>query len=188
MAVPALSPDCLGWVRAAGYAWCTDDSTGALVLRSQMDPPTRYYIRQVRDRLRLTQADDDAEERTLLFAADREVLERFLYGMFGDDIRDDLGLPFLELPWGAADLAAGYTLGEMDRGYRTLRRDDVPLAAAPDPTLSLLALVPLSHFLGFPAAALKTSFLAEDGAPLLTGGAYSAGTRADRAPAAGRTD
>lgn len=102
MAAPALSPDCLGWVRAAGYAWSTDDSTDTLVLRSQMGPPTtRYLIRQVRDRLRLTQADDDAEERTLLYAADREVLERFLYGVFGDDIRDDLGLPYLELPWAA---------------------------------------------------------------------------------------
>ena len=190
MAAPALSPDCLGWVRAAGYAWSTDDSTDTLVLRSQMGPPTtRYLIRQVRDRLRLTQADDDAEERTLLYAADREVLERFLYGVFGDDIRDDLGLPYLELPWAADDLAAGFSLGEFDCGYRTLRRGGVPVAAAPDPTLSLLALVPLSHFLGFTAAALKTAFFAEDGAPLLTGGTYSAGNRAGRrSPPTGRAN
>lgn len=190
MVAPVLSPDCLGWVRAAGYVWSTDDSTGTFVLRSQMGPPTtRYLIRQVRDRLRLTQADDDAEERTLLYAADREVLERFLYGVFGDDIRDDLGLPYLELPWAADDLAAGFTLEGFDRGYRTLRRGGVPVAAAPDPTLSLLALVPLSHFLGFTAAALKTAFFAEDGAPLLTDGTYSAGNRTGRrSPPTGRAN
>lgn len=183
MAAPALSPDCLGWARAAGYGCSTDDSTETLVLQSQMGPPTRYHIRQVRDRLRLTtQTEDDTEERAMLFAADREVLERFLYGVFGDDIRDDLGLPYLELPWTAEALAPGYTLGEMDRGYRTLRRGSVPLAAAPDPTLSLLALVPLSHFLGMTAAALRAAFLAENGAPLLTGGAYSTGEPPRRTP------
>lgn len=100
MAAPALSTDCLGWVRTAGYAWATEDTTDTLVLRSETGSHTRYYIRQVRDRLRLTQADEDPdEERTVLFAAGREVLERFLFGLFGDDIREDLGLPFLELPW-----------------------------------------------------------------------------------------
>lgn len=183
MAAPVLSPDCLGWARAAGYGCSTDDSTETLVLQSQMGPPMRYHIRQVRDRLRLTtQTEDDTEERPMLFAADQEVLERFLYGVFGDDIRDDLGLPFLELPWTADDLATGYTLGEMHRGYRTLRRGGVPLAAAPDPTLSLLALVPLSHFLGMTAAALRAAFLAERGAPLLIGGAYSPGTPPGRTP------
>ena len=183
MAAPVLSPDCIGWARAAGYGCTTDDSTETVVLRSQMGPPTRYYIRQVRDRLRLTtQAEDDTEERPMLFAADREVLERFLYGVFGDDIRDDLGLPYLELPWSADDLAAGYTLGEVERGYRTLRRGGVPLAAAPDATLSLLALVPLSHFLGMTAEALRAAFLAENGAPLLTGGAYSTGIPPRRTP------
>lgn len=86
MAAPVLSPDCLGWARAAGYGCSTEDSTETLVLRSKMGPPTRYHIRQVRDRLRMT---TQTEERPMLFAADREVLERFLYGVFGDDIRDE---------------------------------------------------------------------------------------------------
>jgi hypothetical protein len=63
--------------------------------------------------------------------------------MFADDIREDLDLPLLELGWRREDLADGYELGEMVRGYRTLKRTTGgPVAAAPDPTLSLLALFP----------------------------------------------
>jgi hypothetical protein len=62
----------------------------------------------------------------------------------------------------------------MVRGYRTLSRTGAgPVAAAPDPTLSLQALVPLSHFLGYDLAALKRSFLSHDGDPLLFGSRYS---------------
>ena len=56
----------------------------------------------------------------------------------------------------------------MVRGYRTLERaGGGPLAAAPDSTLSLIALVPLSHYLGWTIADLKRSFLSPTGAPLL---------------------
>ena len=158
------------------------------MLRSETTAHRRYAVSNVRDRLRFTQFDEDLEtDRTVLFAASTKVLELYLYGVFGDDIRDDLDLPFLELPWQVEDVAAGYTLGEMNGAYRTLRRGGVPLAAAPDPTLSLLALVPLSHFLGFTPDALKASFLSEHGAPLLTGGAYSAGAAGHISPP-GRSD
>ena len=62
----------------------------------------------------------------------------------------------------------------MVRGYRTLTRTGRgPVAAAPDPTLSLLALVPLSHFLGWTIPDLKRSFLSAAGAPLLRQGRYT---------------
>ena len=52
----------------------------------------------------------------------------------------------------------------MVRGYRTLTRTGRgPVAAAPDPTLSLLALVLLSHFLGWTIPDLKRSFLSPAG-------------------------
>lgn len=81
----------------------------------------------------------------------------------------------------------------MVRGYRTLTRTGRgPVAAAPDPTLSLLALVLLSHFLGWTIPDLKRSFLSPAGrspssaGPLhlpLTGLAPAAGHAA--APTAG---
>ncbi|OAN26457.1 hypothetical protein [Mycolicibacterium iranicum] len=67
--------------------------------------------------------------------------------MFADDIREDLGLPQLELSWSAADLADGYEQSDMVRGYRTLKRTaGGPVVAAPHPTLSSNCLsVPTPH-------------------------------------------
>ena len=49
-------------------------------------------------------------------------MERYVVGLFADDIREDLDLPLLELGWRREDLADGYELSEMVRGYRTLMR------------------------------------------------------------------
>jgi hypothetical protein len=170
----ALSPDCLGWARAAHYVTAVADD-GDVQLRSESGGPTRYFIRRRgADRLELTQADDADCEHPLLFVAAADVLERHLVGLFADDIREDLDLPLLDLGWQRGDLAEGFGLTHMVRGYRTLKRvGGGPLAAAPDPTLSLLALVPLSHYLGWPISDLKRSFLHPDGAPLLRHGHYT---------------
>ena len=170
-----LSDDCAGWARTAGYVIAVADD-GEIQLRSEVGAPTRYYIRRRGpDRLELTQADDGGDEYSLLFVAAVEVLERYLVGVFADDIREDLDLAALDLPWGSADdLAAGFELGEMVRGYRTLKRaNGAPVAAAPDQHLSMLALVPLSHYLLWPITALKRSFLHPTGAPLLRHGRYA---------------
>ena len=170
-----LSDDCVGWARTAGYVTTVADD-GEIQLRSEVGAPTRYYIRRRGpDRLELTQADEGEDEYPLLFVAAVEVLERYLVGLFADDIREDLDLATLNLPWGSADdLAAGFELSEMVRGYRTLKRvSGAPVAAAPDPHLSMLALVPLSHYLRWPITDLKRSFLHPAGAPLLRHGHYA---------------
>lgn len=173
---PTLSADCLGWALTANYAVTTADD-GDVLLRSETDPATRYFIRRRgSDRLELTQADDEdaGGERPLLFVARIEVLERHLLGLFADDIRDDLGLPFLTLPFSAEAIAEGFELSDMVRGYRTLTRiGHGPVAAAPDPTLSLVTLVPLSHLLLWPLPDLKSSLLSETGAPLVHAGHYA---------------
>ncbi|ORX12475.1 hypothetical protein AWC31_31350 [Mycolicibacterium wolinskyi] len=88
--------------------------------------------------------------------------------MLGDEIREELSLDYRELPWSPEELAFGYRLTEMQRWYRILIQvDHGPVPAAPDPQLSLVTLVPLSHLLGLPVASIKRSYLCEDGAPLL---------------------
>lgn len=169
------SADVLGWARTAHYVTAIADD-GDVQLRSEAGAPTRYYIRRRRsDRWELTQAADGDTEQPVLFVADITVLDRYLVGLFADDIREDLALPFLDLSWAAVDLAPGYELSDMVRGYRTLiRSGSGPVAAAPDPTLSLVTLVPLSHMLGWPIAELKRSFLNPAGAPFLRDGTYTA--------------
>jgi hypothetical protein len=169
-----LSSECLGWARTAHYITVIADD-GDVQLRSEAGTPTRYCIRRRGpDRLELTQADDGDAERPLLFVEQIEVMERYLFGLFADDIREDLELPFLDLPYGADDLASGFELTDMVGGYRTLTRTGRgPVAAAPDPALSLLALVPLSHFLGWSVRDLKRSFLSPHGRPLIAGQSYA---------------
>jgi hypothetical protein len=170
----ALSTECVGWARTAQYAIAIADD-GDVQLRSEAGGPTRYFIRgRGADRLELTQVDDGDAEHPLLFVAEVEVLERYLVGLFADDIREDLDLPLLDLPWGRGDLADGFELTDMVRGYRTLKRSGGgPIAAAPDPMLSLIALVPLSHYLGWAIPDLKRSFLSPAGVPLLRSGRYA---------------
>lgn len=171
-----LSSECREWALTANYTTAEEDD-GTVVFRSETDASTRYFIRRRgTDRLELTQSDDDSDgERPVLFVAEVEVLERYLLGLFADDLRDDLDLPFLPLPFTEDGVAPGFELTGMVRGYRTLiRTGGGPVAAAPDPTLSLVALVPLSHLLLWPAAAVKAAFLHETGLPLLRDGRYAA--------------
>jgi hypothetical protein len=147
-----------------------------MMLHSAAGHQGRYFIRRRGgDRLELTEADPETGgERPLLFVADIAVLERHLFGILADEIREDLGLPFLALPTSRQWLAGtGYTLGEMTGGYRTLARVGAgPVAAAPDPILSVVALVPLSQFLRWSVPELRSAFLSESGAPLLRAGGY----------------
>lgn len=124
-------------------------------------------------RAELVQLDDDGTSERVLYAADAEVLERYLFGLLGDDIRDDLDLPYLDLPADEADTAHGYRLGAVDNGSRTLFRGREPVAAAPGELSSLATLVPLSHFLGLTLGDLRRSYLDEQGAPLLRAGRYA---------------
>ncbi len=171
----ALSAACIGWARSAHYITEPVDG-GDVQLRSEAGAPSRYFIRRRgTDRLALTESGDDAEEHPRLFVAEIAVLEKHLFALFADDIRDDLDLPFLEMDRSIDAIAAGYQVSDIERGYRTLtRRGGAPVAAAPDPTLSLLTLVPLSHYIQWSIADLKRSFLNPAGTPLFHRGRYAA--------------
>lgn len=113
-----VSAECLGWARTAHYLAAVADD-GGMQLRSEAGAPTRYFVRRRgADRLELTEAVDQDAERLVLFVAEVDVLERYLVGLFADDIREELDLPMLELGWRPEDLAEGYELSEMVRGYR----------------------------------------------------------------------
>lgn len=171
---PTLSADCQRWALTANYSLSTSDR-GEMMLRSAARHQGQYVIRRRgSDRLELTEVDPETGgQRPLLFVADIAVLERYMFGLLADEIREDLGLTFLALPTSRQWLAPGYTLGEMTGGYRTLARVGAgPVAAAPDPILSMVALVPLSQFLRWSVSELRSAFLSESGAPMLRAGGY----------------
>lgn len=174
--VPALSADCLGWARTAGFVHRTDDTAGIAEFRSEVGAPIRYVIRRPSvGRLELVEVDELDDERLVLFVAEMKVLERYLFGLFGDDIRAEVELPFVELRWDREALAAGYEIDDSSPGYQILTASGRgPVAAVPRSEVGLLALVPLSHFLGWSLAALKRSFLDEKFRPLVAAdGSYA---------------
>lgn len=126
-------------------------------------------------RVELVEVDELGDERLVLFVAEMKVLERYLFGVFGDDIRAEVDLPFIELPWDRESLATRYEIDDASPAYQILTATDRgPVAAVPRSEVGLLALVPLSHFLGWSLAALKRSFLDENFRPLLSAdGSYA---------------
>lgn len=147
---------------------------GDTVLRSHDRDRGEYRIcRRPGDRIAVVEVDADDQAQEVLFAADMSVVERFVIGVLGDDIRDDLELDYLQMPWGRDALAPGSELSGMVGGYRTLRRiNGGPVAASRDEDMSLVRLVPLSQFLTLSVAELRASFLDAAGSPLLDGGRY----------------
>lgn len=169
---PVLSSVCVGWAKTARYSVESED--GVTVLRPEDRGRFSYEVRR-RDgqRVELFEIDPEGPEESALFAANVDVLEHYLIPLLSDEIRDDLELEYIDLPWRAGDLHRNFTLSTMRNGYRTLTRTDgSPVAAARDETLSLVKLVPLSHFLTLDLATLKRAFLNPEVAPLLANGRY----------------
>lgn len=172
-----LSSESRGWAQAANYTWTNDNEAGTVVLSSAVGGSTRYYIRaRGSHRLELRESfTPHTSWRLKLFVSDAGVLERHLISLLGEEIREDLDLPYLDLGFAESDLADGFALDDYANGHRVLRLNDVgPVAAAPDRQLSLVTLVPLSHFLSWTVAELKQSFLSVTGAPVLRGRCYAA--------------
>ncbi|QIV79508.1 hypothetical protein EXE63_00195 (plasmid) [Mycolicibacterium frederiksbergense] len=176
MASTSLSPDLRAWAQAAGYTSLGDEAD-TNELRPLNGANIRYHLRphdNQRTILARTEPDSDPDEHIVLLIASPKVVEHHLYSLFGDDIRDDLALPYLQLPWATGDLAPGYTLGtDAEESQVLVHHSRGAVATAPDPDFALLTLVPLSHLLGFSAADLRRAFMAEDGAPLLSNGYYA---------------
>lgn len=164
----SLTVECVRWAQLARYDW---DPAAGILRRPGEDGYA--VVARPGGRAELLEVGDDGTRERVLYAASAEVLERFVMGLLGDDIRDDLDLPYLELPSAAADVARGYSLGPLESGSRTLFRGVEPVAAAPGLSTSVAALVPLSHFLGHTVDDLRRSYLSERGAPLLGAGGYA---------------
>ncbi|WP_233165214.1 Imm61 family immunity protein [Mycobacterium sp. AT1] len=164
----SLTAECVRWAQLARYDW----NPAAWVLRRPGEDGYAVVARPA-GRAELLELVDDGTRERVLYAADGAVLERFMVGLLGDDIRDDLDLPFLTLPSAAADIADGYRLGPSANGSRTLFRGVEPVAAAPGESTSVAALVPLSHFVGHTVEELRRSYLSERGEPLLSAGRYA---------------
>lgn len=171
MTFPHLPSEITEWAQWAGFSFTHDSD--ALVLYSE-GGEFRHYLRQEAGWWQVSFAARRDDEHCTFRASSEDVLAHYLVEVFGIAIRGEQGRSFLRLPHQREDLATGYTLSEMsDAGFRTLARDgEGPIATARDRALSMLILVPLSHYLQLTIAQLKAAFLSEDGSPLLSGDSY----------------
>jgi Immunity protein 61 len=157
----------LNWSQRAGYAM-TDDESGATVFWSNPGGELRYYIRHAESGWTvLTFASRGSDQQFELTTASVSILERYLYSLFGADIRQRLGLRRLKIGTTREWLATSCTLSEMaDDGYRTLDCRGEVVARATDPVSSVSKLTKLSQLMTATIEDIEASFLSEDGAPL----------------------
>ena len=171
MTFPHLPSEITEWAQWAGFSFTHDSD--ALVLYSE-GGEFRHYLRQEAGWWQVSFAARRDDEHGVFRASSEDVLAHYLVEVFGAVIRAEQGHKFLHLPYQREDLAIGYTLSEMfDAGFRTLARvGGDAIAMARESTLSMLILVPLSHYVQLTIAELKAAFLSEDGWPLLSGDSY----------------
>jgi hypothetical protein len=98
-AAPRLRATCLGWARTRLFLGRRrPNRNDRVVVRSRL---TDSVLRApAAARLELAEADHSGEPRTTLFVADTAVLEMYLAAVSGDEVREELGLPFLRAALG----------------------------------------------------------------------------------------
>jgi len=75
-----------------------EDPTGGICFWSDPGGEVRLYLRPDESGWTLSRSDRGGEESFLLAASDVDILLRYLFDFFGPDIRQKLGLPWLEVP------------------------------------------------------------------------------------------
>jgi hypothetical protein len=163
-----LTSDLQGWVRLAGLDTIQGSKTddGRTVIWN-VGGEVRYFINKCDDWYVITTSDRLGPETYSFAAESMPTVEKYLYGAFGDSIRQDQRLPRIRSPFHREELKPGYDIGKQvfaERERHTLidRTGKVIAITAID------RLVELSHFLDATIDVIKNSFLAPDGKPLFT--------------------
>ena len=164
-----LSSDLQEWAGQARFELTPSDPSGAAMFWSAPGGETRFYIRHSDDGwTTLQRSERGGPERFVLATSTRPAMERYLWGLFGVDVRSLRGLPRIETPSEISELAPGYTVSDLDENdHRTLiDNDGRAVARARKRTLSLWTLVELSHYLAASVEDIKASYEDPSGRPL----------------------
>jgi hypothetical protein len=168
MTAPAMSPEIVDWAHKAGYALTPEDDSGAAVFWTDPGGEMRFFIRHSPSgEFTISSVERASEEQFELSARSMETVEKYLWGLFGSDLRVMRRLPRLKTPRKEHEIAPGYTLSELDaNGFRTLSDMRGPVATARGKLSSITRLTKLSHLLAASVADIQSSFEELDGLPL----------------------
>ncbi|MBY0387386.1 MAG: TNT antitoxin family protein [Mycobacterium pseudokansasii] len=163
-----LSLDLYNWIRSAGLDMTQGSQTddGRTVIWNK-GGEVRYFVSYADGYSTMTSSNRMAPERFHLSSSTMPILEKYLYGRFGNSIRKQNGLGWVRKPCAIDELQQAYTIGKVT--FYGRERD-----ALIDESGTVLAigeidrLVELSHYLGAPVSAIKDSFFNPQGKPLFS--------------------
>jgi hypothetical protein len=163
-----LTADLQAWVRLAGLDMIQGSQTddGRTVIWNT-GGEVRYFIDVVDGWYVITTSDRLGPETYEFAAESMPIIEKYLYGVFGDSVRQDENLPYIRSPFHPEELRPGYSIGKQafaGRERHTLIDDAGKVIAI----TAVDRLVELSHFLDVTVDVIKNSYLAPDGKPLFT--------------------
>lgn len=168
MRAPRVSHQLVEWAEAAGYSLTPEDHSGAALFWSDPGGELRFYVRdQVDGNLVLTRAERASEEQFELAGASMDVIERYLYGVFGWARRSKLRLQRIKAPRRVEEIVDGFEISDPDsEGYRPLLKDGAMVAIARGKISGLTILIELSHLISSPVEMIRASYDDADGRPL----------------------
>ena len=163
-----VSDDLMTWAAMAGYRLTPEDQSGGAVFSTDPGGEIRFFLRRsAKDVYIVSSAQRASAEQYELYGTSMKTIERYLFGIFGSDVRSRRLLPRLIIPTEQGHLAPGYSLDESDDdGFTCLRDPNGLVAKARGRVTSTSTLTKLSHLLSAALPDVRTSYEDPDGRPL----------------------
>jgi len=172
--VISVSDELRNWAQSAGYAVDNEDGSTHQIMFWSRGGETRYFVKATADGWVQVDCSDRLQPEYFLFSGNSiNVVERYLFGLFGNAMRSHRRLPLLATPMTEDELAGGYGIelrqvAGKDR-YTLVTKSIGAVAIASGGKVSAYEdLVPLSVYLETPIAEIEQSFTSDDGRPLFT--------------------
>ncbi|SHT64986.1 Uncharacterised protein [Mycobacteroides abscessus subsp. abscessus] len=169
-----VSQELAEWAKLAGYSLTVGSEGGLTDIFWNRLGEIRLFIREMTDGWVDVTCSDRLQPEYFYFAGRTiEVVEKFLFGWFGNTTRYNSGMPPLRTPTTLAELTHGYKVATLqidDIGRHVLvaTNGSVVAIASGGKIVSTGTLVALSRYLEAPAAEIVQSFTNEYGPPLFS--------------------
>lgn len=150
----------------ACYSLTPEDHSGAALFWTDPGGEIRFYIRSsAKDAYIVSSAERASGEQFELYGTSMMAIERYLFGVFGSDIRSRRMLTRIIIP--TKQIHPGFSLDEPDAdGFRSLRDSNGLVAKARGRLNSISTLTKLSHLLSSAVPDVQASFEDPEGRPL----------------------
>lgn len=155
------------WAGRAGYAVTRQDD--AIAVATEPGGEIRYTIRRFDDEYHLSRAERAEPDQAEMVSTEPVDIERFLTVQLGIDLRAQADLPRLRLPVAVDRCAPGFVFAALDGGWATLLREENGPIAARFRDWSMHPAVRFSYYAEAELADLRSSLVAESGAPVFAG-------------------